>query len=244
MIRIIMTVAALTSFSLLQGCDSISRFGDSIDPRSGSGAATRSSPNAPTIISATPTPNVTSQPLPPPAPRFAPSVAPVAPLPSAVAAPAIAPVIPQPTGLDAPLIGGVVAPVAGGLTPVPQTKLASVTPAAVKAQKIMPVQSAPQESVAPEKPSQSRLTGGWSVAQGSGSKCRLTLSNSPALDLYKAQTTGCGTGLTKVNAWELRGDEIYLYEQGGGVAARLKQTGNSSFNGSTAKSGAPMSISK
>ena len=82
------------------------------------------------------------------------------------------------------------------------------------------------------------------MAQGSGSKCRLTLSNAPALDLYKAQTTGCGTGLTKVNAWELRGDEIYLYEQGGAVAARLKQTGNASFNGSTAKSGAPVSISK
>jgi Protease inhibitor Inh len=245
MIRILVTTACLASFSLLQGCDHISRFGDSIDPRSSSGApvSSRSVSNAPTIISATPTPPVTSQPLPPPPPRFSPSV-PVAPLPSAVSTPTIVPSVPQPTGLAAPLVGGVVAPVAGGLTPIPQTKIASVTPTSVKAQKIMPVQSAPQESVAPEKPSQSRLTGGWSVAQGSGSKCRLTLSNSPALDLYKAQTTGCGTGLTKVNAWELRGDEIYLYEQGGGVAARLKQTGNSSFNGSTAKSGAPVSISK
>ncbi len=240
MIRILVTVAGLAGFSLLQGCESISRFGDSIDPRSGSGAASRSSPSAPTVISATPTPQVSSQPLPPPAPRFTPSVPSVAP--NAVSAPVNVPVAPQPSGLAAPLAGGVVAPLAGGLTPVPETKIAAVTP--VKAQKIVPVQSAPQEAAAPEKPSQSRLTGGWSVAQGSGSKCRLTLSNSPALDLYKAQTTGCGTGLTKVNAWELRGDEIYLYEQGGGVAARLKQTGNSSFNGSTAKSGAPVSISK
>jgi Protease inhibitor Inh len=247
MIRILVTIAGLTSFCLLQGCDHISRFGDSIDPRSGSGqaASPRSSLNAPSVISATPTPQVSSQPLPPPAPRFAPSVPSVAPLPNAVSAPAIVPAVSQPSGLAAPLVGGVVAPVAGGLTPVPNTKISSITPATpVKAQKIVPVQSAPQEAAAPEKPSQSRLTGGWSVAQGSGSKCRLTLSNSPALDLYKAQTTGCGTGLTKVNAWELRGDEIYLYEQGGGVAARLKQTGNSSFNGSTAKSGAPVSISK
>ena len=134
------------------------------------------------------------------------------------------------------LPGGVIAPQAGDLSPPSgQTKIASAVkrPAAV-----VPVDATP------EKPSQSRLTGGWSVAQGSGAKCKLTLSNAPALDLYKAQTSGCGTGLTKVNAWELRGDEIYLYEQGGGVAARLKQSGNASFNGAVAKSGAPVSINK
>ncbi len=237
MIRHFSMLAVFVALPLLQGCESVSRFGDSLDPRSL--PPSRSSVNNPSAISATPTPSVIFEPLPPPPPRFAPSV------PNPVLnAPQVN--VPQPGGLAAPLIGGVVAPQAGGLTggltPV-TTKTASLTPAGViKSQRIVPVESVSDN--APEKPSQSRLTGGWSVAQGSGSKCKLTLSNAPALDLYKAQTIGCGAGLTKVNAWELRGDEIYLYEQGGGVAARLKQVGNSSFNGSAAKTGAPMSISK
>ena len=235
MIRLLFTAAVFASVPFLQGCDSVSRLGDSLDPRSS--PAPRTASNAPYEISATPTPLVTSQPLPPPPPRFSPS-APIA-LPSSGPTPVLS--APQAGGLTAPLSGGVLAPAAGGLTPLPEIKSAAVTPSAsVKVRPVVPTAN----DIAPEKPSQSRLTGGWSVAQGSGSKCRLTLSNAPALDLYKAQTTGCGSGLTKVNAWELRGDEIYLYEQGGGVAARLKQAGNSSFNGTTAKSGAPLSISK
>ncbi len=235
MIRNIATVAVFAIIPFLQGCESVSRFGDSLDPRSS--PAPRVVSSAPYEISATPTPSVTSQPLPPPPPRFSPSAPIAAPSAGSVNPPGIS----SPGDLGAPLSGGVSAPAAGGLTPLPDIKSAAVTPsAAVKVRTVAPTAN----DTAPEKPTQSRLTGGWSVAQGSGSKCRLTLSNAPALDLYKAQTTGCSTGLTKVNAWELRGDEIYLYEQGGGVAARLKQTGNSSFNGSTAKSGAPLSISK
>ncbi len=243
MIRKLVIAVIFASLPFLQGCESVSRFGDSLDPRTS--PPQRVASNAPFAISATPTPPVTSQPLPPPPPRFSPS-APIA-VSNAGSGSAGASDLSSSGGLSAPLTGGVSAPAAGGLTPntdfkgASDVKSAAITPSA-------PVKVRPQaptaNDTAPEKPSQSRLTGGWSVAQGSGSKCRLTLSNSPALDLYKAQTTGCSTGLTKVNAWELRGDEIYLYEQGGAVAARLKQSGNSSFNGSTAKSGAPVSISK
>jgi hypothetical protein len=49
--------------------------------------------------------------------------------------------------------------------------------------------------------------------------------------------------LQRVSAWELRGDEVYLYEPGGGVAARLKQAGRN-FEGSAAKTGAPVSLQK
>ncbi|MBY0613329.1 MAG: AprI/Inh family metalloprotease inhibitor [Beijerinckiaceae bacterium] len=228
MFRIKLPSAVLLSLPLLGGCDSVSRLSD-FDPRSPS----ISTSSQPASISPTPTPAVTAQELPPPPPRFSPS--------SPTAPGTTTPVIASPDGSLPPpgspgqLPGGVAAPAAGDLSPPPQPKIAAAT------RKVEPV--APQPA-APEKPSQSRLTGGWSVAQGSGSKCKLTLSNTPALDLYKAQTSGCGTGLTKINAWELRGDEIYLYEQGGAVAARLKQAGNTSFNGAVAKSGAPISINK
>jgi hypothetical protein len=49
--------------------------------------------------------------------------------------------------------------------------------------------------------------------------------------------------LQRVTAWELRGDEVYLYEPGGGIAARLKKSG-SSFEGSASKTGAPLTLSK
>ena len=213
----------------------MSRLSD-FDPRSSSSSSSASiSP-----VSPTPTPNVTAQELPPPPSRFPSGSAPIASgVQTAPDGTLQAPNAPPISGSQLP--GGVVAPAAGDLTPSQtsgQTKIASATGIKRAATQV------PEAPAAPEKPSQSRLTGSWSLAQGSGGKCKLILSNAPALDLYKAQTSGCATGLTKVNAWELRGDEIYLYEQGGGVAARLKQSSNSSFNGAAAKSGAPVSISK
>jgi hypothetical protein len=72
----------------------------------------------------------------------------------------------------------------------------------------------------------------------------VTLSSVPTLDLYKASTSGCQTReLKAVNAWELRGEEVYLYEPGGGVAARLKRSGGG-FEGSAARTGAPVMLSK
>ena len=222
----------MLALPVLAGCDSVSRFGDF-----GSRSPSLSSSSSTAPISATPTPQVTQQELPPPPPRFSPT-GPVAagqtpPIPEEGLPPA------GPTQLP----GAVAAPAAGDLSP-PAANANQKVAAAAQRKATISDPAAARDVAAPEKPSQSRLTGGWSVAQGPGSKCKLTLSNAPALDLYKAQTSGCGTGLTKVNAWELRGDEIYLYEQGGGVAARLKQTGNASFSGAAAKSGAPVSISK
>ncbi len=94
-------------------------------------------------------------------------------------------------------------------------------------------------------PTRSSVTGNWSVSESAGGKCRATLSSAPALDLYKASTSGCSTKeMQRVTAWELRGNDIYLYESGGAVAARLQSAGGNNFNGATAKSGAPISLSK
>jgi Protease inhibitor Inh len=88
------------------------------------------------------------------------------------------------------------------------------------------------------------VTGNWTAREAAGKSCRVTLSGTPTLDLYKASSAGCQSKeLQRVTAWELRGDEVYLYEPGGGIAARLKKSGNS-FEGSSAKTGAPVSLSK
>lgn len=105
----------------------------------------------------------------------------------------------------------------------------------------------PRVATAPEpaaSPSRSTLVGNWSLSEAAGGRCRITLSSSPKLDLYGAGTNGCqNKELQRVNAWELAGSEVILYEPGGGVVARLRQ-GGGGYNGATAKSGAPVSMSK
>ena len=99
----------------------------------------------------------------------------------------------------------------------------------------------PQESAAPTR---SSVTGNWQAREASGANCRVTLSSSPKLDLYSAATSGCQSrDLQRVTAWELRGEEVYLYEPGGAVAARLK-AGGRAMSGTLAKTGAPVSLSK
>jgi hypothetical protein len=96
----------------------------------------------------------------------------------------------------------------------------------------------------PAAPTRTSVTGNWTAREASGGSCRLTLSSAPTLDLYKASSSGCQSReLQRISAWELRGDEVYLYEPGGGIAARLKQSGRG-FEGAAAKTGAPISLSK
>ena len=66
----------------------------------------------------------------------------------------------------------------------------------------------------------------WSATgapRRSGGSCRIQLSSSPALDLYRASASGCSNqDLSRVNAWDYRDGEVYLYQTGGAVAARLR----------------------
>lgn len=105
----------------------------------------------------------------------------------------------------------------------------------------------PRVATAPSAPaptSRTAVVGNWSVSEAQGSSCRITLSSAPKLDLYGAGTSGCQTKeLQRVNAWELSGSELLLYEPGGGVVARLRQ-GGSGYSGATARTGAPVSLSK
>jgi hypothetical protein len=87
------------------------------------------------------------------------------------------------------------------------------------------------------------MVGNWS-AQTSGGNCRIQLSSSPSLDLYRASASGCSNqDLSRVNAWDYRDGEVYLYQTGGAVAARLRGS-SASLSGVLAKSGAPLSLSR
>ncbi|WP_210493021.1 AprI/Inh family metalloprotease inhibitor [Microvirga antarctica] len=88
------------------------------------------------------------------------------------------------------------------------------------------------------------MVGNWTAKDASGGSCRIQLSSSPALDLYRASASGCANqDLSKINAWDFRDGEVYLYQQGGSVAARLRGS-SGALSGAIAKSGAPLSLSR
>ena len=139
---------------------------------------------------------------------------------------------PLPPLAGAPMATDPMAPPAGG------TDIAGLPPAPPP-----PTIGGPAPAPAPAPSSRTAMVGNWS-AQTSGGSCRIQLSSSPSLDLYRASASGCSNqDLSKVNAWDYRDGEVYLYQTGGAVAARLRGS-SSSLSGVLAKSGAPLSLAR
>ena len=149
-----------------------------------------------------------------PGPGYNAPVEPIAPAPSSQVASAPLP----------PLAGG---EPGGEPPPVAPGPVAGLTPP--------PVQAAPS--------GRSAYVGGWTAREASGS-CRIQLSSTPALDLYKASAAGCANkDLGRVTGWDYRDGEVYLYQPGGAVAARLRVAGGG-LEGVIAKSGAPLTLTR
>ena len=89
------------------------------------------------------------------------------------------------------------------------------------------------------------MVGGWTAREATGGSCRVQLSSSPTLDLYRASSSGCSNrDLQKISAWDFRDGEVYLYQQGGTVAARLRSSGSGALDGAVTKSGASLSLNR
>jgi hypothetical protein len=88
------------------------------------------------------------------------------------------------------------------------------------------------------------VVGGWTAREATGATCRVQLASTAALDLYKASAANCANrDLSRVTAWDFRDGEVFLYQPGGAVAARLRENGGG-LEGVLAKSGAPLSLSR
>ena len=178
-----------------------------------------------------------------------------APAPQVESAPLGAPVINTPPAID-PLSpqaqGSVIIPPSSqpeARPPVDQRAADSGVPPELRARPPAGGQqtaSLPDQSPAPAaQPTRTGVTGNWTLTEGAGGKCRLLLSSAPVLDLSKASSNGCQSReMQRISSWELRGNDIYLYESGGAVAGRLQQAGQGRFSGASAKSGAPITLSK
>jgi len=92
--------------------------------------------------------------------------------------------------------------------------------------------------------SRSAVVGSYTARDAAGATCRISLSSTPSLDLYKASSAGCtNKDLGRVTAWDFREGEVYLYQPGGSVAARLRG-GGGELSGVLAKSGAPLTLAR
>jgi hypothetical protein len=97
----------------------------------------------------------------------------------------------------------------------------------------------------PAVTSRDGVIGNWTAREATGGSCRVQLSSAPALDLYRASAAGCSNrDLQKVTAWDYRDGEVYLYQQGGTVVARLRTSGGGAMDGAVTKSGAALSLSR
>jgi hypothetical protein len=184
-------------------------------------------PSAPPVTSAP----ITSEPLPPPGGYPAAS----APAPGAPGAPGV----PGQDPFFEPGPGGM--PQGQGQPPMGE---AGPAPTAPGNNQVAGLGSA---STAPARPSATRnnIVGGWTAREATGGTCRVQLSSSPTLDLYRASSSGCANrDLQKITAWDYRDGEVYLYQQGGTVAARLRATSGNALDGAVTKSGAALSLNR
>ena len=161
--------------------------------------------------------------------------------PTAVAAARSGPVYNAPSEPFTPIPSG---PVTSAPLPPPPGApgpLASVDPVAPAAPG--PVASLPAPAPVAAPSGRSAYVGAWTAREASGS-CRVQLSSTPSLDLYKASASGCANkDLARITAWDYRDGEVYLYQPGGAVAARLR-TGGGGLEGVIAKSGAPLTLGR
>ncbi len=159
---------------------------------------------------------ITSQPLPPPEPRYG------APTDLGIIAPESPAVVAAPAKPEAPRQPPVLS--GGG-------RVATLGESATGSQR--PITS------------RDGLIGSWTAKEANGASCKVQLSSAPALDRYRANAGGCANkDLQKATTWDFQDGEVYLYQPGGGVVARLKSAGGSSLSGVVAKSGAGLSLSR
>jgi hypothetical protein len=143
---------------------------------------------------------------------------------------------PQPAPLMPAPVGGVES---GQLAP-PMAPQPGEFPAAPTA----PEQTmAPQvaEANAPEL-TREALIGRWSATSG-GTSCDVFLSLTKWTGGYRAASRGCVGNAAAIAAWDVQGKQVILADSSGNQIARLYQSANERYDGSTS-TGQPIALSR
>ncbi|WP_322988004.1 MULTISPECIES: protease inhibitor Inh/omp19 family protein [unclassified Hoeflea] len=138
------------------------------------------------------------------------------------------------------------------LTPAPVGGVQSgqLLPPTMPAQNEFPAApTTPESTVAPEvaaanAPELTResLIGRWSAGT-SGTSCDVFLSLTKWTGGYRAASRGCVGDAAAITAWDVQGKQVILSDSGGNQVARLYQSANERYDGSTS-SGQPISLSR
>lgn len=134
-----------------------------------------------------------------------------------------------------------------GVDPLPNVAAATAPLESASSLPLARTPAPPSEASPPgvfQKPKHaSSYAGQWIAADAKGASCKVQLSSVPALDLYKASTSGCSDeSLRSVNAWSLREDNVILFSRGNAIA-RLSGE-EASLNGVLNGSGGPLKMSR
>ena len=113
-------------------------------------------------------------------------------------------------------------------TPTAPAEVAAATPAA-------PPANAPDLTP-------STVGGVWTVAV-SGQSCKIATSQTKYGQGFRAGPLRCPAPVDGVKSWNVAGKQLSLYDENGGVMARLYSSGPEKFDGQT-ESGVPISFSR
>ncbi len=113
-------------------------------------------------------------------------------------------------------------------TPTAPATVAAATPAA-------PPPNAPDLTP-------STVGGVWTVAV-SGQSCKIATSQTKYGQGFRAGPLRCPAPVDGVKSWNVAGKQLSLYDENGGVMARLYSSGPEKFDGQT-ESGVPISFSR
>lgn len=122
-------------------------------------------------------------------------------------------------------------PAAPGTTAPPGTEVAAVPPPA----------STEPPAAAPDLTTAS-VAGVW-TATVSGQSCKVATPQTKFGAGYRAGPLRCPAPLDGVKSWNVAGKQLSLYDESGGVLARLYSSGGEKFDGQTS-SGVPISLSR
>ncbi len=101
----------------------------------------------------------------------------------------------------------------------------------------------PASQAIPPPSSASAYAGAWRALDASGRACRVQLSTTSSIDLYKASVTGCaGSPLATVNLWSVSAGQVTLYARET-VVARLSGQ-EASLSGSVEAGGGSLRMTR
>jgi hypothetical protein len=86
------------------------------------------------------------------------------------------------------------------------------------------------------------VAGVWS-ASVSGQSCRVATPQTKYGAGYRAGPLRCPAPIDGVKSWNVSGNQLSLYDEGGSVIARLQSSGEGKFDGQTS-TGLPISLSR